>query len=120
MEETPETQNVEQTKESGSLQSAVDALVRPTPNGVVALFVGKDGRVLANAGDFDLQGYGGLSLQEAQIMRAKRTLANEVMRSLSHPLICSAIDAYDAQKIMDSMCSRCGCRVEIVSMGHDA
>lgn len=120
MEEIPDTPNAAQAKESGSLQSAVDALVRPTPIGVVAVFTGKDGRVLASASDFEMSGYSGFSIHQAQEMRAKRSLANEVMRSLAHPLICSAIETYDAEKIVASMCSRCGCRVEIVAVGYEA
>jgi len=36
-----------------------------TPDGVVALFIGKDGRVLASANNFNHGRYGGFSLQEA-------------------------------------------------------
>jgi len=98
----------------------VDSLVMPSLSGVVALFIGKDGRVIANVSDFNTSGYGGFSLQQAQEMRVKRSLAHEVFKSLSSPLIFDAIDTYDAQKIMDSMCSRCGCRVEIIAVGHEA
>lgn len=104
------------TEECG--KSAVDSLVMPSPSGVVALFISKDGRVLANASDFNSSGYGGFSLRQAQEIRVKHSLAHEVMEKLSSPLICEAIDTYDAQKIMDSMCSRCGCRVEMVAVGH--
>lgn len=87
-------------------------------SGVVALLVGKDGRVIANATDFNAGGYGGFSLQESQTIRAKSNLANSMIRELSSPLICSAIETHDAEKIMNAMCSRCGCRVEIVVVGH--
>ena len=92
----------------------------PEPCGVVALFIGKDGRVIANVSDFNTSGYGGFSLQQAQEIRVKSSLAHEVLEKLSSPLICAAVDTYDAKKIMDNMCSRCGCRVEIVSVGHGA
>lgn len=98
----------------------VDSLVMPSPSGVVALFIGKDGRVIASVSDFNTSGYGGFSLQQAQEMRVKRSLAHEVMEKLSSPLICEAIDTYDAEKLVNSMCSRCGCRVEIVAVGHEA
>jgi hypothetical protein len=101
-------------------EAPVDSLVMPSPPGVVALFIGKDGRVIASVSDFDTSGYGGFTLQQAQEMRVKRSLAHEVLDKLSSPLICEAVDTYDAQKIMDSMCSRCGCRVEIVAVGHKA
>jgi hypothetical protein len=101
-------------------KTPVDSLVMPSPAGVVALFIGKDGRVLANASDFNASGYGGLSLRQAQEMRVKRSLAYEVLEKLSSPLICAAVDTYDAEKIMNSMCSRCGCRVEIVAVGTDS
>lgn len=89
-------------------------------NGVVALFIDKEGRVLANVSDFNSSGYGGFTLQQAQEIRAKSSLAHEMLEKLSSPLICAAVDTYDAKKIMDNMCSRCGCRVEIVSVGHGA
>lgn len=97
-----------------------DELALQPPRGVIALLVGKDGRVIANASDFNTGGYGGFTLQEAQKLRVKRNLAHEVMRALSSPLICEAIETYDAEKIMNAMCSRCGCRVETVSVGHEA
>lgn len=100
-------------------KSAVDPQVMPSPSGVVAVFIGKDGRVIASVSDFNTSGYGGFSLRQAQEMRVKRSLAHEVLKALSSPLICEAIDAYDAEKIVNSMCSRCGCRVEVVAVGHE-
>lgn len=97
-----------------------DELALQPPRGVVALFLDKEGRVLASVTDFSTGGYGGFSLQEAQKLRAKRSLAHEAMRALSSPLICEAIETYDAEKIMGAMCSRCGCRVETVAVGHEA
>lgn len=88
--------------------------------GVVALLVGKDGRVIANVTDFNAGGYGGFSLKESQTIRAKRNLAISMMRELSSPLICSAIETHDAEKIMTAVCSRSGCRLEIVVVGHEA
>lgn len=88
----------------------VDPLVMtPAAKGIVALFIGKDGRVITSVNDFSPGGYGG-----------KRSLAYEVMRDLASPLICEAIDAYDAEKILNALCSRCGCRVEIIVVGHEA
>lgn len=101
-------------------KAPVDSLVMPSPSGVVALFIGKDGRVIASVSDFNTSGYGGFSLRQAQEMRVKNSLAHEVLEKLSSPMICAAVDTYDAKKIMDSMCSRCGCRVEIVAVGHEA
>lgn len=89
-------------------------------NGVVALFIDKEGRVLANASDFNTSGYGGFSLQQSQEIRVKSSLAHEVLEKLASPLICAAVDTYDAKKIMDSMCSSCGCRVELVAVGYGA
>ena len=96
-----------------------DKLALQPSRGVVALFLGKDGRVIASVTDFSTGGYGGFSLHEAQKLRAKRSLAHEVIRVLSSPLICEAIETYDAEKIMGTMCSRCDCRVETVSVGHE-
>lgn len=101
-------------------ESAVDPLVMPPPVGVVALFIGKDGRVIANTSDFNASGYGGFTLRQSQEIRVKSALAREVLDKLSSSLICEAIDTHDALKIMASMCSRCGCRVEIVAVGHEA
>lgn len=99
----------------------VDPLVMtPAAKGIVALFIGKDGRVITSVNDFSPGGYGGFSLPESQKIRAKRSLAYEVMRDLASPLICEAIDAYDAEKILNALCSRCGCRVEIIVVGHEA
>lgn len=88
------------------------------PCGVVAIFIGKDGRVIANANDFNAAGYGGFALQQAQEIRARRSLAHEVLEKLSSSLICEAMDSHDAEKLMNSMCSRCGCRIEFINIGH--
>lgn len=118
-----ENEELEQAKDKAFNEvklTAVNSLVMPSPSGVVALFIGKDGRVLANTSDFNTSRYGGFSLRQAQEMRVKRSLAHEVLDKLSSPLICEAIDTYDAEKIMNSMCSRCGCHVEIVAVGQEA
>lgn len=90
--------------------------------GVVALLIGNDGRVIASATDFDTSVYGGFSLRQAQEMRAKSSLVKEAMTVLASPLICSAIDTdtYGAEKIVQSMCSLGGCRIEIVAVGHES
>lgn len=104
----------------GVVERQVASLVMPSPSGVVALFINKAGQVLANVSDFNTSGYGGFSLRQSQEMRVKRSLAYEVLNKLSSPLICEAVDHYDAEKIMNNMCSRCGCRLEIIAIGTEA
>jgi len=91
---------------------------KEVPCGVVAILIGKDGRCIASASDFNQSGYGGFSLYDSQKMRAKRALAYEAMRALSSPAIYDVVDTYDYEKIMDAMCSRGGCRVETVAVWH--
>lgn len=92
---------------------------KKAPQGVVAVLVGSDGVELANAADFDRSAPAGFKREEAQASRARRALALAAMRSLASNRLYEAIDAYTAEQIMRRMCDSHGCRVVVVSVGHE-
>ena len=96
----------------------LDAPVRRTPKGVVAVLIGRDGREVAHAGQFGLSAPAGYTSREFQETMARRALAMETMRALASPLLSDAIDAYDAERILRAMCEK-GCRVAICPIGWD-
>ena len=89
-----------------------------TPQGIVAILVGKDGREIATATDFNHGAPGGFSQKEAQQIRAKKHLAFTTIRNLSSPILADAIDDYSAEQIIGKMCEK-GCRLVIVPVGYD-
>lgn len=72
------------------------------PKGVSAIFV-VDGRVIAHASDFNRSTPGGYTLQEAQELRARQSLARAVVRELSSRLLCDSLDVYDCERIIHKL-----------------
>jgi len=68
-----------------------------TPEGIVAMFINGDGRVVATANDFNPGYPGGFSQQDAQKIRARRALAGELMRALSSPLLAAAMAGAESE-----------------------
>ena len=89
-----------------------------TPQGVAAILIGPDDRVIANAVDFSTERPGGFSKQEAQTLRAKDALAFKAIQELSSPLLSNSIGNYDAKQIIDKMCKN-GCNILFVPIGYD-
>ena len=88
------------------------------PKGVVAVFAAPDGREIANTSDFNPGAPGGFEQQEAQRIRARRSLAFVVMRELAAPMLSKAIGEYEAERILEKMCDN-GCHVFYVPVGYD-
>lgn len=63
-----------------------------TPQGVVGIFVGPDGRCIASVSDFDHHGYGGYTQQEAQTHRVRDAIARAVADALASSEFTKHID----------------------------
>jgi len=62
-----------------------------------------DGRVIAHVTDFNRSTPGGFTMQEAQEHRAKARLGAAVIREMASSLLCSALDDYDCERIMNKI-----------------
>lgn len=89
----------------------------PKVLGVVGLFIAPDGRVVAEVTDFELSGYGGFSLMEAQRIRCKRALNREVVERYAGDPLAKAISAYHAEGIIDEMVQKHGYRKHFIVIG---
>lgn len=90
------------------------------PKGVVAVFVGPDGREIASVCDFDQSGYGGYTMQEAQTHRIRDAVARAVAEQLCSSEFTKHIDGYQRQKVMQAMIDRGGYRLHIIPVGYGA
>lgn len=88
------------------------------PCGVVGILTSADGHVMASATDFERQGYGGFSLQEAQRIRVKNALGRELVRNLCHPDIPKAMDSYECQSLLDRLTRNHGYSATYIPIGH--
>lgn len=88
------------------------------PQGIVALFIAANGRVIASANDFARDRPGGYSIKSAQEYRVKRALALAVVDAYCSPDFARAFDAYEAENVMRRLTSEHKCRVEFVMVGH--
>jgi hypothetical protein len=92
----------------------------PTIQGVVAVLTDEQGRVAATAADFEHQGYGGFSLQEAQTVRVEDRVAIAFIRAYASECILKVTSSYDAKRMVDNLCRDHGWRLTIMPIGHDA
>jgi hypothetical protein len=89
------------------------------PDGIVLVFIDDAGRPIATSTDFDRTYPAGFSLAEAQEMRAKRVLAYNVVAAYCSPQLVRALDNYTADKLMAELIRSHGCRIAVVTSGHD-
>lgn len=90
-----------------------------TPKGVVAIFVGPDGRCIASVSDFRHDGYGGYTMQEAQTHRARDAIARAVADALASSEFTKHIDNYHKREVLSQMERQDGYRLHIVPVGHE-
>lgn len=96
---------------------AADAKTQ-APKGVTAIFSAPDGRVIAHASDFSESRNGGLTLREAQEMRAKRALYSAAVRAMCNADMASAIREHQAEEIVQAMCRKHGHAVQVLTHGQ--
>ena len=89
-----------------------------TPKGVVAVFVGPDGRQIASVSDFNQNGYGGFSLEEAQTSRVKDSIASAVADMLCSSAFTKHLDNYRKREVLSQMQTRDGYHLHIIPIGH--
>ena len=90
------------------------------PPGVVAILIYPDGGEVASVSDFNLAGYGGCTLEEAQTMRAKRALSFAVIDALCSHHVAKVMEIHRCDEIVDAMVRKLGFRRVIVPIGHEA
>ena len=88
------------------------------PRGVVAVLTFPAGGFVCSVSDFQQDGYGGCSLQEAQTIRVKRLLARAAIDTLCSEYVSKAINNYRCEEIVSEMV-RQGFRLAIVPIGYD-
>jgi hypothetical protein len=87
---------------------------------VVLVFIDERGNAIAHAGDFEPQAPGGFTLREGQRRRARRALEFAVCNAYASPMLVRGMDAYDCERIVQSLCRSHGCAIHEVAIGHDA
>lgn len=89
------------------------------PVGVVGVVIGPDGHVAADATDFHRNRPAGFSIQEAQRIRVRDKLANEIVKRGCNDYIAKAMLGYDAQNLLSRLMNEHGFRVEYIPVGHE-
>lgn len=74
-----------------------------TAKGCVAVFIYKDGHVVASTSDFNRDGYGGCSLYESQRIRAKAALCREVMKAYCSEVVTAKLSQYQCEEIVGKL-----------------
>lgn len=90
-----------------------------TPQGVVAVLVAKDGRVVASSSDFDTRCADGFTVREAQARRAMFHLKYLVAMRVNSAAISEASDRQTLACIVDRLCRQKGYRLETIPVGYD-
>lgn len=85
--------------------------------GVVAIFVCKQGHVIATVADFDKSKYSGFDLKRSQEIRAKTSLVGKVVRAYSSPSLTDNISEYTYQRIFEDLINN-GAKVHYEYVGH--
>lgn len=91
---------------------------KQSPDGVIAILVSADGRVMASASDFDRGGYGGYKLHEAQRLRARKMLAINFARDYCSPAFLEGVETYDLEKVVRALVQKGKAREHIELIGH--
>lgn len=86
--------------------------------GFVMVFCDEHGRPIAHVADFERDAPGGFSLQDAQRLRCKRMLGIEIVRAYASPQLSRAFDAYEAERVMQRLVDKHGCRIAEIPVGY--
>lgn len=90
-----------------------------TIRGVVALFLNERGQVIAEAVDFDNQGFGGFGLKRSQEIRANNRLSRAVVAAYCSPDFERAVSSYQADDIVRTLVDTHKCSVRRIYVGHE-
>lgn len=88
------------------------------PCGVVGIFIDPDGRVIETTADFDIMGYGGLSLKDAQALRVRKKLALKVAYAMCSEAFVKALTDYDLEKTVHAL-TRQGYKAVYLEVGYE-
>lgn len=92
-----------------------------TPKGVTVVLTDPQGRVVANASDFEGGGSAGVSRKEAQTWRAKRACAVDYVVGSCNGYMAAVIrDGYPgAEGVVNKLVSEHGFRQHVIEHGYD-
>ena len=85
--------------------------------GVIGIFVSKDGNIIDTAADFEKGGAAGFSKKENQRMRVKRLLVGKVVRAYSSPAMTDHLSEYTYQRIFDDLINT-GAKIHYEYIGY--
>ena len=88
------------------------------PKGVIAIWTDPEGRVIATESDFELSGYGGFKIWEAQRMRARNSVYREAVRAYCSPAVSKVLSSYLLEGIANEM-MKSGHRITLRAIGYD-
>lgn len=85
--------------------------------GVIALFIDTDGNEIAHAADFAANSYGGFDLKQAQKIRAKNKLLDEVCGHFFYGDYCTQISKHTMECVLRDL--SCKNKIEFYYIGHN-
>lgn len=91
----------------------------PEVKGVVAVFVGPDGREIASVSDFSTDGYGGFTMRQAQEHRIRYAVADAVAERFASTEFTKHLDNYQRRQVLDAMTRDGGYKLHIIPIGYD-
>lgn len=86
-------------------------------NGVVAILVNKEGRVICAVSDFETGGYGGFTLEQAQKIRCDKRMAREAIDEYSSRDLADNLDQGTKDRILSDLL-RNGFTIHYETIGH--
>jgi hypothetical protein len=87
--------------------------------GIVGILSDSSGSVICSVSDFDIDGYNGYTLLEAQKYRVEVALADAAIRAFCSDFMADVIDTYRRQEIVNSLIRKKGFTRTFVAIGYD-
>jgi hypothetical protein len=88
------------------------------PSGIIAIMTQPDGNVIASAVDFDLSGYGGFKLWEAQRIRAERSVKAKAIRAYCSDMLFNSLEGYTVERMAEDLIQRGKHKVVLLAIGY--
>lgn len=90
----------------------------PGSKGAVVMLIKPGGQVVATSTDFEMVGYGGFSLAEAQVIRCKQRLARILAEQSMSTALLEVLDSHTLNSILEDAYKKGWVR-HIVYVGHE-
>lgn len=83
--------------------------------GIVAIYINENGKVVADAADFNRSCPGGYTLREAQEFRAKQNLSFAVIRAYCSDTVVNSLESYECESIVRKLPGK----ISIIPIGYE-